>query len=106
MELEDIGSSGHLKMVAMLNCGLRSKHLTAKIRKKGGRQGFGPWPLRCLSQTLFIEKRECLDRLVLAFKFTYLSPLGWPCIYNVYCSQFEGCKDSFLLDEIFLAFIE
>ena len=31
---------------------------------------------------------------------------GWPCIYNVYCSQFEGCKDSFLLDEIFLAFIE
>ena len=38
--------------------------------------------------------------------FAYLSPLGWPCIYNVYCSQFEGCKDSFLLDEIFPAFIE
>ena len=55
------------------------------------------------SDSFFIEKRECLDwRLDCA----YLSPLGWPCIYNVYCSQFEGCKDSFLLDEIFLAFME
>ena len=31
---------------------------------------------------------------------------GGACIYNVYCSQFEGCKDSFLLDEMFLALIE
>ena len=104
MELEDAGSSGYLRMAAMLIRGLRSKHLTAKTRKKGGRRGLGPWPLRCLSQILF--ERECLDCLVLAYRSAYLSPLGWLCIYNACCSQFEGRKDSFLLDEIFLAFIE
>ena len=61
MELEDVGSSGHLKMVAMSNCGLRSKHLTAKTREKGGRRGLGPWPLRCLSQTLF-QREERIPR--------------------------------------------
>ena len=104
--MEDAGSSGYLKMAAMLIRGLRSKHLTAKTREKGGRRGLGPWPLRCLSQILLERERECLDCLVLAYGSAYLSPLGWPCIYNVYCSQFEGRKDSFLLDEIFLAFIE
>ena len=34
------------------------------------------------------------------------SPLGWLWIYKVYCSQFKVCKDSLLLDEILLAFIE
>ena len=38
--------------------------------------------------------------------FAYLLPWGWLCLYNVYCSQFEGCRDSLLLDKIFLAFIE
>ena len=38
--------------------------------------------------------------------FAYLSPMGWPGIYSVYYSQLEGSKDSFPLDEIFLAFIE
>ena len=61
MELEDVGSSGHLKMAAMSNCGLRSKHLTAKTREKGGRRGLGPWPLRCLSQTLF-QREERMPR--------------------------------------------
>ena len=61
MELEDVGSSGHLKMAAMLNCGLRSKHLTAKTREKWGRRGLGPWPLRCLSQTL-LEREERMLR--------------------------------------------
>ena len=80
------------------------KYFSAKTRRKKGRRGLRPWPLRYLSQTLTErEKRECLDRLVSAFRFAYLSPLGWLCIYNVYCSQFEGCKDSLLLDEIFLA---
>ena len=60
MELEDVGSSGHLKMAAMLNRGLRSKHLTAKTREKGGRRGLGPWPLRCLSQTLFQREERML----------------------------------------------
>ena len=105
--MEDVESSGHLKMAAMLNCGLRSKHLTAKTREKGGRRGLGPWPLRCLSQTLFEREERMLRSLSIGVQILRpFSPLGWPCIYNVYCSQFEGCKDSFLLDEIFLAFIE
>ena len=37
--------------------------------------------------------------------FAYLSPMGWLDIYSVYGSQLEGSKDSFPLDEIFLAFI-
>ena len=37
--------------------------------------------------------------------FAYLSPMGWPGIYRIYYSQLEGSKDSFPLDEIFLAFI-
>ena len=52
------------------------------------------------------EKGMFLDRLVSAFRFAYLSPLGWLWIYKVYCSQFKVCKDFLLLDEIFLAFIE
>ena len=52
------------------------------------------------------EKREDLGCIILAYGSAYLSPSGWPCIYNVYCSQFEGRKDSFLLEEILLAFIE
>ena len=54
------------------------------------------------SVSLLREKKESLDCLVLA----YLFPLGWPCIYNVYCSQFEGCQDSLLLADLFFAFIE
>ena len=30
--------------------------------------------------------------------FAYLSPLGWPGIYNIYFSQLDGDKDSLLLD--------
>ena len=92
------------RIAAMLICGFRRKHLPAKTKEKRGRRGLGPRPLRCLNQTLSEgEERECLDCLILAFRFAYLSPLGWLCIYNVYCSQFEGCKDSLPLDEIFLA---
>ena len=48
-------SSGHLKMAAMLKTvGSDLKHFTVKTREKGGRRGLGPWPLRCLSQTLFL----------------------------------------------------
>ena len=63
MELENAGSSGHLGMAAMLICGLRSRHLTAKTREKGGRRGLGPWPLRCLSQTLFEREERMLRSL-------------------------------------------
>ena len=37
--------------------------------------------------------------------FAYLLLMGWPDIYSVYYSQLKGGKDSFPLDEIFLAFI-
>ena len=63
MELEDAGSSGHLGMVAMLICGLRSRLLTAKTREKGGRRGLGPWPLRCLSQVLLEGEERMLRSL-------------------------------------------
>ena len=63
MELEDAGSSGHLGMAEMLICGLRSKHLTAKTREKGSWRGLGPWPLRCLSQTLFEGEERMLRSL-------------------------------------------
>ena len=63
MELEDAGSSGQLGMAAMLICGLRSIHLTAKTREKGGRRGLGPWPLRCLSQVLFEGEERMLKLL-------------------------------------------
>ena len=63
MELEDAGSSGHLGMAEMLICGLRSRHLTAKTREKGGRRGLGPWPLRCLSQALFEGEERMLRSL-------------------------------------------
>ena len=43
MELEDAGSSGQLGMAAMLICGLRSRHLTAKTREKGG--SARAWPV-------------------------------------------------------------
>ena len=61
--MEDAGSSGHLGMAAMLICGLRSRHLTAKTREKGGRRGLGPWLLRCLSQVL-LEGEERMLRLL------------------------------------------
>ena len=54
---------GTLGMAEMLTCGLRSRHLPAKIREEGGRRGLGPWPLRCLSQALF-EGEERMFRLL------------------------------------------
>ena len=39
------------------------KHSTAKTREKGGRRGLGPWPLRCLSQTLFYREERMLRLL-------------------------------------------
>ena len=35
----------------------------------------------------------------------YLSPMGWPSIYNICFSQLDGCKDSFPLDGVFSTFI-
>ena len=58
MELEDVGSSGDLKMAAMLNCGLRSKHLTAKTRKKGGSARAWPVAAPMPKSDSFSERRE------------------------------------------------
>ena len=64
MELEDVGSSGHLKMTAMLKTvGSDLKHFTAKTREKGGRRGLSPWSIRCLSQTLFYREERMLRLL-------------------------------------------
>ena len=51
------------RIAAMLIGGLRWKHLSAKTKKRRGRRGLGPWPLRCLSQT-FPERKERECRLV------------------------------------------
>ena len=50
------------RIAAMLIGGLRRKHLSAKTKKRKGRRGLGPWPLRCLSQTL-PERKERVCRL-------------------------------------------
>ena len=70
VELEDAGSSGLLRIVAMLICGLRLKHLSTKTRKKGGWRGLGPWPLRCLSQFLSERKERLLIVLSIGVPFT------------------------------------
>ena len=51
------------RIAAMLICGLRRKHLSAKTKKKRGRRGLSPWPLRCLNQTLS-ERKERVCRLI------------------------------------------
>ena len=40
------------------------------------------------------EKIDCLEGKC----FAYLSPIGWPGIYNIYFSQLDGGKDSLSLD--------
>ena len=35
----------------------------------------------------------------------YLSPIGWPGIYNICFSQLDGDKDYFSFDEVFSSFI-
>ena len=79
-----------------------------KQRRRRGRRGLGPWPLRCQSQIIFRERRERCRMMSLGvqFFFAYLLPWGWLSFYNVSCSQFEGCRDSLSLDKIFPAFIE
>ena len=37
--------------------------------------------------------------------FAYLSPIGWPGIYSIYFSQFDGDKNYLLLDERFYLLI-
>ena len=47
------------------------------------------------------EKINCLE----GEYSMYLSPMGWPGIYNICFSQLDGGKDSFPLDGVFFVFI-
>ena len=51
------------------------------------------------------ENINCLGNEVLVRESVYLSPMGWPGIYSICFSQFDGENDSFLLDEGFSFFI-
>ena len=77
-------------------------HSSAKTRKKVGRWGLRPWPLRYLSQFLAERKDKLLRGQMF---FAYLSLMGWPGIYSICFSQLDGDKDSLLLDEGFSFFI-
>ena len=48
------------------------------------------------------EKIDCLEGECF---FAYLSPVGWPDIYSICFSQFDGSKDSFPFDGVSSAFI-
>ena len=61
--------------------------------------GARPLPLRCLSQFFSVEENiNYLGKEVLVHKSAYLSPMGWPDICSICFSQFDGDKDSLLLD--------
>ena len=77
-------------------------HSSVKTRKKVGRLGLRPWPLRCLSQFLLKRKDRLLRVRIFLRTFHRWGDLG---IYSICYSQLEGSKDSFPLDEIFSAFI-
>ena len=51
------------------------------------------------------ENINCLGNEVLVRKSVYLSSMGWPGIYSICFSQFDGENDYFLLDEGFSFFI-
>ena len=73
--------------------------LLCKNKKQKGSTGARPLPLRCLSQFFPAgENINCLRNEVLVHKSAYLSPMGWPYIYSICFSQFDGDKDSLLLD--------
>ena len=89
--------------------GLRSWYFSAKTRKKGGRRGLCPWPLRCLSQILSErERRECLDCLVLAYGFFCVPFNRWGGhVFIVYVvPNLRVVRILSYWDGIFLAFIE
>ena len=80
--------------------------LLCKNKKERGSARALPLLLRCLSQFFPVDENiNCLGNEVLVHKSTYLSPMGWPGIYSICFSQFDGGKDSFPLDGVFFAFI-
>ena len=80
--------------------------LLCRNKKQKGSAGARPLPLRCLSQFFLAgESIDCLRNEVLVHKSTYLTPMGWPGIYNKCFSQFDDGKDSLLFDEGFSTLI-
>ena len=80
--------------------------LLCKNKKERGSAGARPLPLRYLSQFFPVEENiNCLGNEVLVHKSAYLSSMGWSGIYSICFSQFDGDKDSLLLDEGFSFFI-
>ena len=72
------------RFAAGLVCRLCVWHSFAKIRKKVGRQGLHPWPLRCLSQFLAERKDRLLRGQMRTFHrwgdlvfIVYVFPVGW-----------------------------
>ena len=73
--------------------------LLCKNKKQRGSAGARPLPLRCLNQFFHVKENiNYLRNEVLVHKSAYLSPMGWPDIYSICFSQFDGDKDSLLLD--------
>ena len=73
--------------------------LLYKNKKERGSTGARPLPLQYLSQIFPVEENiNCLGNEVFVHKSAYLSPMGWSGIYSICFSQFDGDKDSLLLD--------
>ena len=80
--------------------------LLCNNKKQRGSAGARPFPFRCLSQFFHVEGNiNCLRNEVLCMS-AYLSPTGWSGIYSICFSQFDGDKDSLLLDEGFSFLID
>ena len=69
-------------------------HSSAKTRKKKGRRGLRPWPLRCLSQ--FLSERK--DRLLRGRMCLRTFHRWGGLVFIVYVFPLDGDKDSLLLD--------
>ena len=78
--LERVGITGlELAMSLGRSAGSECRTPQQKKRKKEGRRGFRPWPLRCLSQYLSERKDRLLRRRMFCVPFTD----GWPGIYSI-----------------------
>ena len=94
--LESLGRNWNCRWAGPLALNVR---LLYKNKKERGSAGARPLPFRCLIQFFLVEENiNCLGNEVLVHKSAYLSPMGWPSIYSICFSQFDGDKDSLLLN--------
>ena len=94
VELEDARSSQVLEDGCNVDLRAPMKAPLCKNKEEGwGRRGLGPWPLRCLSQTLS-ERKERMFRLF-SIGIQILRTFhrwGGLYIYNVYCSNLRVAR--------------